>query len=84
MPPLINVMLFVEMPTATPWQREQFRGEMAGRDWLLLVDHEDTYCTSYVGPQQDSAIVRASEADAEQAAQAAGLTEWNGVCVLSG
>jgi hypothetical protein len=84
MKPKTNVMLFVEMPSASRSQRVQFRKEMQGRDWLPVPKRGDTYCTSFVGRAEDSEIVRASEADAKLAADACGVSDWTGTCVLSG
>ena len=84
MNPKTNVMLFVEMPSASPSQHDRFRGEMQGRDWLPVPKRGDTFCTSFVGRAEDSEIVRASEADAELAADASGVSDWTGTCVLSG
>ncbi|MBI5758410.1 MAG: hypothetical protein HZA46_07825 [Planctomycetales bacterium] len=84
MKPKTKVMLFVEMSSASPSQRVQFRDEMRGRDWLPVPKRADTFCTSFVGRAEDSEIVRASEADAELAADASGVKDWTGTCVLSG
>jgi hypothetical protein len=84
MKPKTKVMLFVEMPSASPSQRDQFRDEMRGRDWLPVPKRSDIYCTSFVGRANDSEIIRASEADAGLAAEACGVSQWTGTCVLSG
>lgn len=84
MTPQVDVMLFVDMPAASAWQCEQFGDQMREREWRPVADQCNTFRTSYAGQASDSAIVRASEADAKLAAEASGITHWEGVCVLSG
>jgi hypothetical protein len=84
MTPQVNVTLFVDMPQATPWQREQFRDRMQKNDWHSMADQDDTFCTAFRGRATDRDIVNATEADASIAAEASGVAEWEAVCVLSG
>jgi len=84
MTPQVNVMLFVDLPEATPWQREQFHDRMRERDWRPMPDHANTFCTRVRGPASDREIIRLSEDDAAVAAEASGLSQWEAVCVLSG
>ena len=64
------------------WMR--FDAAMASRQWVKFPNIGSAFCTIVEGSPTDQEIIDQSSQDVEEAAKAANVLVWSGVCVVSG
>ncbi len=53
------------------------------RQWLKLAHSPTTFCTHMDGAQHDSEVIEIAQEDVSQAAVAADIEGWDGICLIS-
>lgn len=78
-----DVLLHVEMPEATAWQRKKLESSLTERQWVPLDEEADLWCVTMRGESDDAGILNIVHRDLFEAADEAGVEEIEGTCVLN-
>lgn len=80
---MIHVLLSINLHDAIPPQRELFDVEMIKRNWARHPEVDDAYWAAFPQPASEPEVVEASEIEVTQALEAAGIMDWDGMCITA-
>lgn len=83
-----DVMLHVELSSTTPWQRQILSQNLRDRQWTSVGESDELWIVQMVSTDanddlDDQAVLEAVQADLSASAEAAGVSTYEGVCVLN-
>lgn len=79
--PHVDVLLFVNLQQATPYQEIEFLHEMEQRQWQRL-EESPAFFAAFPRSIGDRDVIAQSERDLKDAAEYSGIDEWDAVCLL--
>ena len=77
-----QALVIVDFLDAHQTLRNIFAEHIYAQDWRRYPGVANAYCTTYLGDAPDEDLIAQTEADLMQAAEGAGIDEWDAVCLL--
>lgn len=77
-----QALVIVDFLDAHQTVRNAFSEQIHAQDWRRYPGVANAYCTTFIGDAPDEDLVAQTEADLQQAAEGAGIDEWDAVCLL--
>lgn len=76
-------MVIVELFETPPYQVERFDEELSRLNWTRASERPLSYCAEMQGEVSDDEAMDIVHQHFEEAAESAGVYEWDAVCLLS-
>ncbi len=77
-----QALVIVDFLDAHQTLRNVFAEQIYAQDWRRYPGVANAYCTTFLSDAADEELVAQTEADLLQAAENAGIEEWDAVCLL--
>ena len=77
-----QALVIIDFLDAHQTLRNAFAEEIHAQDWRRYPGVPNAYCTTFVGEAPDEDLVAQTESELMEAAERAGLNEWDAVCLL--
>ena len=77
-----QALVIIDFLDAHQTLRNVFSEQIHAQDWRRYPGMANAYCTTFLGEAPDEDLVTQTEADLWQAAEQAGIKEWDAVCLL--
>lgn len=77
-----QALVIVDFLDAHQTSRNLFAEQIYAQDWRRYPGVANAYCTTFLSDAPDEDLVAQTEADLMQAAEGAGIEEWDAVCLL--
>jgi hypothetical protein len=77
-----QALVIIDFLDAHQTQRNTFAEYIYAQDWRRYPGVANAYCTTFLGDAPDEELIAQTEGELSQAAEDAGLAEWDAVCLL--
>ncbi|MES2788749.1 MAG: hypothetical protein V4719_03940 [Planctomycetota bacterium] len=77
-----QALVIIDFLDAHQTSRNAFAEQIYAQEWRRYPGVANAYCTTFLGDAPDEDLVAQTECDLLQAAEGAGINEWDAVCLL--